>query len=192
RDYFHFVTTYVYLNVVEALYIFPPFSLSRLLRTMFLLVRIDGENRTVVIHSSWRMRNNWALIPPYGSAEELRSLVDQNVPLPDDTPADQVTGFITLAIGDNIFSCTSLQLSVNVYLFLLKLNLPKKLLGFKLNDDSSNNDTRSLARMPFMAPYRTVMDVDSGEVIWASEEKRKSWVLSTYTPSTIFIDALFL
>ncbi|KAF7260606.1 hypothetical protein EG68_02270 [Paragonimus skrjabini miyazakii] len=68
------------------------FALSRLLKKMFLLVRIDCENRMVVIHSSWMMRNNWALIPPYRSMEELRSLVDQNKPLPNDTPAYQVTG----------------------------------------------------------------------------------------------------
>ncbi|KAF5396340.1 hypothetical protein PHET_10405 [Paragonimus heterotremus] len=56
---------------------------------MFLLVRIDCENRMVVIHSSW---NNWALILPYRSMEELRSLVGQNKPLPNYTLAFQVTG----------------------------------------------------------------------------------------------------
>ncbi|KAF5395572.1 hypothetical protein PHET_11893 [Paragonimus heterotremus] len=46
----------------------------------------------LVIHSSWIMRNNWALIPPYRSMGELRWLVDQNKPLPNGTPAYQVRG----------------------------------------------------------------------------------------------------
>ncbi|KAF6771202.1 hypothetical protein AHF37_09616 [Paragonimus kellicotti] len=54
-------------------------------------------------------------------------------------------------------------------------------------DRSPNDDTKSLACLPFMAPYRTLTDFDTGEVILMSEEKRKTAVLSTLT---IFTDAL--
>ncbi|KAF6771490.1 hypothetical protein AHF37_09280 [Paragonimus kellicotti] len=57
-------------------------------------------------------------------------------------------------------------------------------------DRSPNDDTKSLACLPFMAPYRTLTDFDTGEVILMSEEKRKTAVLSTYTSLTIFTDAL--
>ncbi|KAF5398587.1 hypothetical protein PHET_08515 [Paragonimus heterotremus] len=194
---------------------------------MFLLVRIDFENRMVVIHSSWMMRNNWALIPPYWSMEELRSLVDQNKPLPNDTPAYQVT---VVHLTDNLlhhffvhFFAASLEevwshmrtvdldesmrivpmvsrssprkvlgtilnhtsstssKEVNVHLLLLKVDMLEKLMRSKSGVGlSPKDDIKSLACLPFMAPYRTLTDFDTGEVILTSEEKKKTAVPSTY------------
>ncbi|KAF7250702.1 hypothetical protein EG68_09589 [Paragonimus skrjabini miyazakii] len=59
-------------------------------------------------------------------------------------------------------------------------------------DRSPNDDTKSLACLPFMAPYRTPTDFDTGEAILTSDEKRKTAVLSTYASLTIFTDALSL
>ncbi|KAF6771565.1 hypothetical protein AHF37_09244 [Paragonimus kellicotti] len=214
---------------------------------MFLLVRIDGESRTVVIHSSWMMLNNWALIPPYRSMEELRSLVDQKKPLPNDTPAYQVTGIhLTASLEEawshistvdldeslrtvpmvaqsspqkmlgtilNPTSSTSSKTTVpslvdtdtdksngqvntallqrltqDVHLLLLKVDMLEKMLRSKSGiDRSPNDDTKSLACLPFMAPYRTLTDFDTGEVILMSEEKRKTAMrfLSRYAGTTL-------
>ncbi|KAF5401743.1 hypothetical protein PHET_04474 [Paragonimus heterotremus] len=144
----------------------------------------------VVIHSSWRMRNNWIMIPPYRSLEELRSLVDQNKPLLNDTPAYHVTGIHRTEI---IQTALLYRLSQDVHLLLLKVDMLEKLMRSKLGvDRSSNDDTKSLACLPFMTPYHTLIDFDTGEVILTSEEKRKTAVLSTYTSLTIFKDALSL
>ncbi|KAF6772120.1 hypothetical protein AHF37_08508 [Paragonimus kellicotti] len=79
---------------------------------------------------------------------------------------------------------------MSIYL-LLKVDMLEKMLRSKSGiDRSPNDDTKSLACLPFMAPYRTLTDFDTGEVILMSEEKRKTAVLSTYTSLTIFTDAL--
>ncbi|KAF5394035.1 hypothetical protein PHET_12357 [Paragonimus heterotremus] len=226
------------------------FALPGLFTKMFLLVRIDCENRMMVIHSSWMMRNNWALVAPYRSMEELRSLVDQNKPLPNDTPAYQVTSvhlnasleeawshirtvdldesmqtvpMVAQSSSQKVFgtiinptSSTSSKTTIpslvdtdtdksigqtallhrlnqDVRLLLLKVDMLEKLMRSKSGvDRSPNDDTKSLACLPFMAPCRTLTDFDTGEVILTSEEKRKTAVLPTYTSLTSSTDALSL
>ncbi|KAF5403208.1 hypothetical protein PHET_03099 [Paragonimus heterotremus] len=171
------------------------------------------------------MRNNWALIPPYRSMEELRSLVGQNNPLPNDTPAYQLTGVhLTASIeeawshirmvdldesmrpvlmvaqsspqkvfGTILNPTSSISSKQDVHLVLLKADMLGKLMRSKSGVDRSPNDhTNSSACLPFMAPYRTLTDFDTGEVIFTSEEKRKTAVLSTYTSLTFFTDTISL
>ncbi|KAF6777786.1 hypothetical protein AHF37_03043 [Paragonimus kellicotti] len=177
---------------------------------MFLLVRIDGESRTVVIHSSWMMLNNWALIPPYRSMEELRSLVDQKAPTERHTSLSSDGVHLTASfeeawshvstvdldesvrtvpmvaqsspqkvLGTILNPASSTSSNQDVHLLLLKVDMLEKLLRSKSGvDRSPNDDTKSLACLPFMAPYRTLTDFDTGEVILMSEEKRKTAVLS--------------
>ncbi|KAF5395699.1 hypothetical protein PHET_11399 [Paragonimus heterotremus] len=225
---------------------------------MFLLVRIDCENRMMVIHSSWMMRNNWALIPPYRSMEELWLLVDQNKPLPNDTPTYQVTSvhlignllhyffmhFFAASLEEawshirtvdlnesmqtvpmvaqsssqkglgtipNFTSSTGSKTTVpslvdtntdksivqtallhrlnqDVHLLLLKGDMRGKLMCSKSGvDRSPNDDTKSLACLPFMAPYGTLTDFDTGVVILTSGEKRKTAMrfLSRYAGTTL-------
>ncbi|KAF6770258.1 hypothetical protein AHF37_11602 [Paragonimus kellicotti] len=63
----------------------------------------------------------------------------------------------------------------DVHLLLLKVDMLEKILRSKSGVDCSpNDDTKSLACLPFMAPYRTLTDFDTGEVILMSEEKKEN------------------
>ncbi|KAF6773292.1 hypothetical protein AHF37_07358 [Paragonimus kellicotti] len=105
------------------------------------------------------------------------------VPSLVDTDTDKSTGQVNTALLQ--------RLTQDVHLLLLKVDMLEKMLRSKSGiDRSPNDDTKSLACLPFMAPYRTLTDFDTGEVILMSEEKRKTAVLSTYTSLTIFTDAL--
>ncbi|KAF7255358.1 hypothetical protein EG68_10133 [Paragonimus skrjabini miyazakii] len=80
------------------------------------------------------------------------------------------------------------RLSRDVHLLLLKVDMLKRLMRSKSGVDRSPNDvTKSLARLPFVAPYRTLTDFDTGEVILTSDEKRKTAMrfLSKYAGTTL-------
>ncbi|KAF5397644.1 hypothetical protein PHET_09136 [Paragonimus heterotremus] len=92
----------------------------------------------VVIHSSWMMQNNWTMIPPYRSMEEVRSLVDQNKPLTNDTPAYQVTGIHLTASLEEAWShiCRAdLDESMQT-VSMVAQSSPQKLWGTILNPTS--------------------------------------------------------
>ncbi|KAF7236164.1 hypothetical protein EG68_11458 [Paragonimus skrjabini miyazakii] len=87
------------------------------------------------------MRNNWTLIPPYRDMEESRSLVDQNEPLPNDTPAYQVTGVYLTAPLEEAWShmCTiDLDESMRTVPMVAQSS-PQKVLETILNPTSSTS-----------------------------------------------------
>ncbi|KAF6780352.1 hypothetical protein AHF37_00228 [Paragonimus kellicotti] len=105
------------------------------------------------------------------------------VPSLVDTDTDKSTGQVNtgkLCRYKEIIQTALLQrLTQDVHLLLLKVDMLEKMLRSKSGiDRSPNDDTKSLACLPFMAPYRTLTDFDTGEVILMSEEKRKTAVLS--------------
>ncbi|KAF7249485.1 hypothetical protein EG68_08946 [Paragonimus skrjabini miyazakii] len=67
------------------------------------------------------------------------------------------------------------RLSQDVHLLLLKVDMLEKLMRSKSGVHRSPDDnTKSLTCLPFMAPYRTLTDFDTGEVILTSEKKENS------------------
>ncbi|KAF5405204.1 hypothetical protein PHET_01308 [Paragonimus heterotremus] len=135
---------------------------------MFLLVRIDCENRMVVIHSSWMMRNNWALIPPYRSMEELRSLVDQNKPPPKDTPAYQVTGVhLTASIEEAWSHIRTVDLDDSMQTVpMVAQSSPQKVFGSIINPTSSANSKTTVP-----SPVNTDTDKSIGRTNAPKDDK---------------------
>ncbi|KAF5395837.1 hypothetical protein PHET_11342 [Paragonimus heterotremus] len=144
---------------------------------------------------------------------EVRSLVNQQSPLPNVTSAHQVTGVHLIAsfeeawshvhmvdldesvrtvpmvsqsspekvVGNILNSASSNSSNQDVHLLQLTMDMIEKLLLSTPGvDRSPNDDIKSLTCLPFMAPYRTLTDCDTGEVILMSEEKRKTAVLTVF------------
>ncbi|KAF6779983.1 hypothetical protein AHF37_00493 [Paragonimus kellicotti] len=89
------------------------------------------------------------------------------VPSLVDVDTDKSTGQVNTALLQ--------RLTQDVHLLLLKVDMLEKMLRSKSGiDRSPNDDTKSLACLPFMAPYRTLTDFDTGEVILMSEEEKEN------------------
>ncbi|KAF7255038.1 hypothetical protein EG68_10229 [Paragonimus skrjabini miyazakii] len=139
-------------------------------------VDLDDSMRTVPMVAQSSPQKVLETIPNSKPSTSSKTTVPPLV----DTDMDKSFGQVNTAL--------LYRLSQDVHLLLLKVDMLEKLMRSKSGvDRSPNDDTKSLACLPFMAPYRTLTDFDTGEVILTSDEKRKTAMrfLSRYTGTTL-------